>query len=223
MIAPAAQHPPQEYSLLLKKYVNPEGVNYDEWAQSPTDLTQLKKVSEYYANHHPPTHQKSALAWHLNAYNALILQRILDKWPNRGPLDVSLLFFHKKKITISGKRMSLLHLENKIIREKFDDPRIHFALNCASRSCPPLHNKPFEADNLEQTLQNLTLDFLNNNSLALKESDDEIRLSKIFEWYEEDFGGKDNLITYINQYREEKLPLNKKVKFLPYNWQINSQ
>ena len=219
----AAQSSPRDYSLLLKKYVTSEGVNYHEWAQSPTDLAKLNNVSEYYAKHNPPTNQKAALAWYLNAYNALILQQILAKWPNDGPLDVSLLFFHKKRITISGKRMSLLHLENKIIREKFTEPRIHFALNCASRSCPPLHNKPFQANNLEQTLQTLTVDFLNNNSYALIETDDEVQLSKIFEWFKKDFGGKNNLIPYINQYREENLPLNKKVKFLSYNWKINSK
>ena len=227
---PKQQHPiqqtkqaaPTHYGPLLKKYVTPTGVKYDDWAQSPEDLSKLNEVSNYYANHQPPSDSQEALAWHLNAYNAFILQQILSDWPNNGPLDSSLLFFHKKRITLSGKRMSFLHLENKIIREQFKDPKIHFALNCASRSCPALHHEPFQAHNLDKTLHKLTTHFLNQNSHALLESKDEIQLSKIFDWFAEDFGGKENLIPYINQYRKQKVPLDKKVSFLKYDWQLNS-
>jgi len=66
--------------------------------------------------------------------------------------------------------------------------RLHFALNCASRSCPPLHNEPFEGRNLERVLESLTNAFLNENPQALQETESEVRLSKIFKWYEEDFG-----------------------------------
>ena len=219
----ADQSAPEDYSPLLAKYVTPKGVKYHDWAKSSVDLARLNSVTKYYAKNHPPADEKAALAWYLNAYNSLIIKQILAAWPNNGPLDSSLLFFHKKRITVSGKRMSFLHLENKIIREQFTEPRIHFALNCASRSCPPLYNKPFRGKTLDQTLQNLTVNFLNENSYALVESNDEIQLSKIFEWFKEDFGGKENLIPYINQYRKENLPLNKKVSFLSYDWQLNAQ
>jgi len=212
---------PEEYNYLLEKYVTPSGVHYLEWSNHTEDLNKLKSVTDYYAQNSPPRDKQESLAWHLNAYNAWILQNILQDWPNEGPLDVSVLFFHKKSITISGKYTSFQHLENDIIRKEFNEPRIHFALNCASRSCPPLHAKPFKAATLDKTLQQLTDDFINKNSLALEESNDLVELSKIFEWYEEDFGGKDQLLSYINQYRDQKIATDKKVKFLSYDWSLN--
>jgi len=165
-LAPSSDAIVESYGSLLDKYVTPEGVRYHDWVQSEIDLAQLKEVTDYYANNQPPAAETEALAWHLNAYNAWILQRIFDNWPNKGPLDVNLFFFHKKSITVSGERISLLHLENQIIRHRYDDPRIHFALNCASQSCPPLHDEPFRARDLDGTLQRLTVEFLNENPEA---------------------------------------------------------
>ena len=213
---------PNAYETLLDKYVTPQGVRYQEWTSSPADLTKLEAVTGYYASHQPPTGSEAALAWYLNAYNAWILHRILSNWPNEGPLNVSFLFFHKKSIVVSGEKMSFLHLENEIIRKKFPEPRLHFALNCASRSCPPLHTKPFVASNLDRVLEELTVTFLNENPNALSETESEVQLSKIFKWYEEDFGGRENLVAFINRYRKQPLSLTKKVSFLDYDWQLNS-
>lgn len=213
---------PQDYQYLLTKYVTPSGVCYNAWANNSADLAKLKNVTNHYASNTAPTDQKDALAWYLNAYNAWTLQKIFNDWPNEGPLNSSILFFHKKNIQLSGKRISLSHLENDIIRKEFNEPRIHFALNCASRSCPPLHNKAFKAATLEPTLERLTKNFINNNPHAIVEQNDEVKISKIFDWYKEDFGDDDTeLLRYINQYRTKKIPLGKRIKILPYNWQLN--
>ena len=220
-IAPTKVASTSEYAVLLDKYVTPGGVRYDDWSRSTTDLDKLEKVSEFYASHQAPEDEKEAFAWYLNAYNAWVLQEILSNWPNEGPFDASLLFFHGKRVVVAGEKMSLVHLENKVIRKKFSDARLHFALNCASESCPPLHDKPFGANDLDRTLQQLTKKFLNDNPNAIAETDDEIQLSKIFDWYGEDFGGRENLIAYINQYRDEPLSSSKKVGFLKYSWKLN--
>lgn len=212
---------PQDYSYLLKKYVTPSGVRYTEWSSNTADLAKLKNVTSYYTQNRVPSDEKEALAWYLNAYNAWTLQKIFKHWPNEGPLDVSLLFFHRKSIVVSGQRMSFLHLENKIIRKRFNEPRIHFALNCASRSCPPLHNKPFQGNTLDLNLEKLTVQFINQNPYAVVEQNNEVQISKIFKWYKEDFGGESQLLKYINQYRTKKISTDKKVKFLSYNWQLN--
>lgn len=211
----------QDYQYLLKKYVTSKGVRYQDWFNNKDDLAKLKTVTQYYAQNAAPTEENAKLAWYLNAYNASTLQKILDDWPNEGPLDASLFFFHKKNTTLSNKSISLLHLENKIIRKQFNEPRIHFALNCASVSCPPLHDQPFTAGTLDKTLEKLTIAFLNNNSEALIQQDQEVHVSKIFDWYAEDFGGTKNVLNYINQYRKDKIPTGKEVKILPYDWKLN--
>ena len=212
-LSAAAESYPQVYQELLDQYVSPKGVRYTVWSQSSEELKKLKGVTQYYANNSAPTNQQEALAWYINAYNAWMIQKIFDHWPNEGPLDASLLFFHKKSIRVAGKRMSFQHLENEIIRKKFDEPRIHFALNCASLSCPPLHDQAFQSKTLDRTLQKLTKDYINNNAFALIEKQNEVQISKIFEWYHEDFGGTENLLNYINQYRNKPLSTQKKVTF----------
>ena len=212
---------PPEYDTLLQKYVSTTGVDYQTWSRHSEDRKALQKVARFYAQTRPPVENEQALAWYLNAYNALILEQILNHWPNKGPLNASLLFFHARSITVSGRKMSFQTLEQKIIRPRFQDPRIHFALNCASRSCPPLFDQAFRKENLKVTLDRLTRDFLNDNAHAFTVTEEGIALSKIFEWYEEDFGGRDQLIPYINSYRNEPLPLDSKISFQKYDWTLN--
>jgi len=215
------QAAPAEYEILLKRDVTPEGVDYERWSQNSQALENLRKTTDFYANTRPPSDQQQALAWHLNAYNSWILHQILSQWPNKGPLNVSLLFFHKKSINISGEEMSFQDLEQKVIRPRFKDPRIHFALNCASRSCPPLHSKPFRAEGLSTTLEQLTKDFINNNPHAFTVTKHGIQLSKIFEWYEKDFGGCKQLIPYINSYHSVPLSTEAEISFKSYDWSLN--
>ena len=209
------------YNALLKKYVTSDGVDYVSWSQSNQDKQKLREVALFYAQTQPPHNDQQALPWYLNAYNALILDQILSRWPNKGPLDASVLFFHGRTITVAGQQMSFQTLEQKIIRPQFPDPRIHFALNCASRSCPPLQGEPFQAESLPNTLHEVTLEFLNQNPQAFIRGGDEIKLSKIFKWYEEDFGGREQLIPFINRYLTEPLPTDSPISFLKYDWSLN--
>ena len=217
----ATQSAPSEYEVLLNTYVTPDGVDYTRWSKNTNALQNLRKTTHFYASTRPPRDQHKALAWHLNAYNSWILEQILTQWPNKGPLNVSLLFFHRDAITISGKKMSFQDLEQKIIRPRYQEPRIHFALNCASRSCPPLHTKPFRAETLSTTLDQLTENFLNHNPHAFTVTKHGIQLSKIFKWYEKDFGGCKQLITYINSYRSSPLSTEAEISFKNYDWSLN--
>ncbi len=218
----AAITAPPSYSGLLQRYVEEDLVDYYSLSKNTTDLNKLRSITEFYATHRPPSSQKASLAWHLNAYNAWILHNIMDKYPTNGPLAGNPLFFEIKSITLSGKAMSFSHLEQKIIRPEFKEPRIHFALNCASTSCPPLAKEPFTEENLEQKLETLTRKFINRDPDGVRIDKDRIKLSKIFDWYAEDFGGKDQLITYVNRYRTRPLPPNFPIEFLNYDWALNS-
>lgn len=220
---PAPGAYPPAYAELLQKYVTPTGVRYAAWHANLADLKKLNEVTDFYATTTPPEKSKpEALAWYLNAYNAWILHNILAKYPTKGPLDGETLFFHGNRITISGKKTSFDHLEQKVIRPTFQEPRIHFALNCASTSCPPLNAKPFDATSLDGDLDRLTRAFINNNPQGVVPAGNEVKLSKIFEWYADDFGGKNALVAFINRYREKPLPEKIKTEFLDYSWNLNA-
>ncbi|MEX1118077.1 MAG: DUF547 domain-containing protein [Terrimicrobiaceae bacterium] len=213
---------PPAYGDLLQKYATPNGIRYAAWHANPDDLQLLKTVTDFYATTSPPEDREAALAWHLNAYNAGILAEILKKYPTKGPLDGEPHFFEKDRIVVSGKLMSFNHLEQKLIRPAFNEPRIHFALNCASESCPPLFPKPFTVDSLEADLERLTRAFIDDNPQGVDSSGRRPKISKLFDWYAGDFGGKKNLLVYVNRYRRTPIPVAEPFDFLEYSWKLNS-
>ena len=218
----ATESAPPAYAELLSRYAAPDGVRYSAWHGNREDMEKLRAVVDFYATTLPPADRDTSLAWHLNAYNAWILHNILKKYPTKGLLDGETLFFHGNRIIISGKKTSFDHLEQKVIRPTFQEPRIHFALNCASKSCAPLDTKPFTAATLDADLERLTRAFINKNPQGVVPERKQVKLSKIFEWYAEDFGGKDQLIPYINHYRDQPVPADSKMEFLDYSWKLNA-
>lgn len=222
-LRPAEVTAPPDYATLLDKYASPHGVRYAAWHGDAADMRAIEGVAEFYANTLPPRNRDASLAWHLNAYNAWVLHNILKKYPTEGPLDGEMLFFHGKRIEISGKKTSLHQLEQEVIRPTFKEPRVHFALNCASASCPPLAPAPFSAEGLDARLDALAREFLNRNPRALRVADGgkTVWLSKIFDWYKEDFGGPDGIVPYINRYRDAKMAAGARVRFLDYDWSLN--
>jgi len=224
-ISPAAAsvaYPP-DYAELLKSYVTPTGVRYAAWHANKADVERMKQVTEFFASTAAPADRSTSLAWHLNAYNAWILNNILAKYPTKGPMEGEGSFFDRDGIVISGKKTSFNDLEKNVIRPAFKDPRVHFALNCASRSCPPLHGKPFDPATLEADLDRLARNFIENNPQGVvpESGGRSVRLSKIFDWYADDFGGKGNQIAFINRYRKQPLPPDSKSDFIDYNWSLN--
>jgi len=113
--------------------------------------------------------------------------------------------------------LSLNDIENVIIRPTFKDARIHFAVNCAAKSCPPLLNKAYTASNVQSLLESQTKKFVNNAALTTI-TPDAVTISKIFDWYGEDFG---DLITYLNKYSSTKINAGAKVNFMEYDWSLN--
>ena len=204
-----------DYDSLLRKYVTPGGVKYKAWKANATDVAKLHAVTEAIGSQAPAGDYNAKLAFHLNAYNAWILRAVLDNYPMKSIKDVKTLFFKRYTIKVSGRTMSFSSLENDLIREKFKEPRVHFALNCASKSCPPLYNKAFHGSTLGRALNKLTKNFV-NSSRGVNTSGGSPSVSKIFKWYESDFG---DVTKYINTYRREKI--SGKHSYQSYDWSLN--
>lgn len=223
---PAQAQIPPEYGPLLKKYVSDRGVNYAAWKANAADMAAIKKVVDAIARASASTAASpEQLAFHLNAYNAWILHQKLAAYPNEmspGMLTFILPYFKRKQITVAGEQMSFNQLESDVIRPRFKDPRIHFALNCASISCPPLFNEPFDAKKLNSQLDGLAKRFVNSDrGVRLAADGKSVQLSKIFDWYKEDFAPAGGPVAFINKFRTQKIPATAKVGFQDYSWKLN--
>jgi hypothetical protein len=167
------------------------------------------------------------LAFYTNAYNANVLQAVLENGRPKSVLDVKG-FFDAKTITVAGEVFTLNQLEEKKIRSA-GDPRVHFAVNCASYDCPPLMAKAFTGKNFTADLERLTSDFLNRkDEVVVDEAKKEIRVVQIFEWYQKDFGDEAKERAFIAKYLPKELAAkvtdaSYKLAFRPYDWRNNGK
>jgi hypothetical protein len=203
---------------LLKKHVDNLGnVDYKGFTK---DITALQTYLDYLGKNSPAdgASKPEKLAYYINLYNAVTVKLILDNYPTKSIKDIKNPW-GKNSVQIGNENISLGDLEHKILR-KMDEPRIHFAINCASYSCPKLLNTAFNAHNLEKLLEQSTIDFINDpkRNIITKEK---ASLSEIFNWYKKDFTKNGSLIDYINLYASQKLTANTKISYLNYNWALN--
>jgi hypothetical protein len=131
-------------------------------------------------------------------------------------------FFYRDRFELGGRRISLYALENQVIRP-LGDPRVHFALNCMARSCPRLPKEPFRAETLDADLDRLAREFCNDpRNAAVDPAAKVVRFSEILKFYTEDFlKAAPSLVAYANRYRDEKIPEDYRVEFIPYDWTLN--
>lgn len=162
-------------------------------------------------------------AYWLNTYNAYTIKIILNNYPLKSIKDIK----QKGKIAwkipfikIGEKKFTLDWIEHEILRKKFNDPRIHVGINCASKSCPKLGNFAFSEGNVETALNNLMLDFINDSDRN-KISKNKLKLSKIFDWFYNDFTKNGTIIDYINKYASIKVSERASIKYLTYDWNLN--
>ncbi|WP_265240717.1 DUF547 domain-containing protein [Muriicola sp. Z0-33] len=206
------------WNNLLKKHVDAKGnVNYQNFKN---DIEVLEKYLEYLANNTPERQVdiNERLAYYINLYNAATVKLVLDNYPVQSIKDIDSPW-GKKRVRVGGKMLSLGHIEHKILR-KMNEPRIHFAINCASFSCPKLLNEAFVAQSIPSQLQRVTIDFINDKTRNII-TKDRLQLSNIFKWYKKDFTHSSSLAEYINAYTNESIESNAKIQFLKYNWNLN--
>ncbi|MEO1029854.1 MAG: DUF547 domain-containing protein [Bacteroidota bacterium] len=163
--------------------------------------------------------KEQQLAYWINAYNALTVDLILRNYPLNSIKDIKDPW-DQRLWEFGDKWLNLNDIEHKILR-KMDEPRIHFAIVCASESCPKLLNEAFTPDNLEVQLTNATKAFLSDTSKN-KISENNLELSKIFKWFAKDFKNNGSLIDFLNQYTEVSISNNAKKSFKTYDWSLNN-
>ena len=170
-------------------------------------------------------------AFYLNAYNAWTIKLILTGYPGVESIkDLGSLLkspWKKKFVRIKGEILTLDQIEHDILRPQFRDPRIHFAVNCASKSCPALYGEAFVGGRLHAQLDDATKRFINDERFNRLDGKT-LYVSSIFKWYNEDFKG--GIVGFFEQYASPELKesilanqKNLKVKYLDYDWSLNGE
>ncbi len=227
------------FTEILQDYVKDGKVNYRALRADVRLDTYLAHLAA--TNPDILADKQAQLAFWINAYNAYTLKVICDNYPvksindlHTGGLIVGTTLkktvWDRKLVTINDQKISLNYIEHEIIRPQFKDPRAHFALVCASKSCPPLRAEAFEGNKLDEQLDDQGRIFFSQSDKNYLELDKKIaHLSKILDWYARDFGKNDEeVLLYVSRFLPAELaadiqatPKKWKIKYTKYDWSLN--
>lgn len=225
------------WDQLLQKYVDGQGlVDYASWKAANADLALLDRYlgNLSAARIRSDTDLAVQLAFWINAYNAVTIKGILREYPTSSIRNHTARLFgyniwKQLKLQVDGRRFSLEQIEHDILRE-LDEPRIHFAIVCASLGCPKLRNTAYTSANVEQQLATNTREFFADTSkFQTEESASRVRLSPILKWFAEDFGkSQSERLRWIATVapasaRSVLTSPNVRVSYLGYDWGLNEQ
>ncbi len=216
----------EQWDILLKKYVNTDGnVDYKGFK---TDSVLLDSYLEELSGHPPGINWSEAekKAYWINTYNAFTIKLILDYYPVTSIKEIagSVPFINSpwdiKFFKIGDNLTDLNTIEHEILRKKFNDPRIHFAINCASVSCPNLRNEAYNASRLDMQLNEQAIEFI-NDATKNNVSGSSVKLSMVFYWFQGDFEIDSTLLTYLNQFATVQADEDASIEYLEYDWALN--
>ncbi|MGJ8548776.1 DUF547 domain-containing protein [Winogradskyella wichelsiae] len=206
------------FNDLLQKFVSADGnVDYKglksnyKTLQSYIELLKTNQPSDNWT-------KNDKLAYWINAYNALTIDLILKNYPIKSIKDIKDPW-DQRLWKLGTTWQNLNDIEHKILRS-MNEPRIHFAIVCASISCPKLQNTAFTASKLEDQLTNATKEFLADTTKN-ELSKEQIKISRIFKWFKKDFETNGSLIDFLNQYSDVKISNSAKKSFKDYDWNLN--
>ena len=217
------------FDSLLKKYVQGSNVNYQSFKQDEARLDDYLKILE---QADPDTLSKNEqFAFYINAYNAWTIKLILTGYPGVESIkDLGGFFsnpWKKKIVRMNGKIITLDEIEHAILRPRFKDPRVHFAINCASKSCPLLRPETYLGSILDSQLNDAARRFINDPKHNYLDGND-LYVSSIFKWFGEDFN--QDIIGFFIQFAQDGLQENLKNKtnsitihYLDYDWSLNGK
>ncbi len=224
------------WDLFLEKYVYKatNGVNFVDYNLAKTEsLDGLNNYLETLSHLDVTKHNKpEQMAYWINLYNALTVKTVLDAYPVESIKEIDGGFFNRgpwkdKRITVMELELSLDDIEHQILRAFHTDPRIHYAVNCASIGCPDLAMSAYKGVILEQQLTQSAEAFI-NHPRGVEVEDGELFLSSIFSWYADDFGDDEKeIIDHIRQFANPDLKASlvaiEEISDYDYNWQINGR
>ncbi len=220
---------------LLRAHVTDGRVDYAAWHRDGADglasvIADIEGVSE--AEYLDWTRDEQLVLW-INTYNAYMIATVLDHYPVDGVLSIGIIpkwAFLNPVVAAPATgsfRKSLYGLENDVIRERFREPRVHFAINCASRSCPALRSRAWTADTLDADLDEAARGFLGDTDKNRYDAAaNTLYLSQIFSWYAGDFVGEAGSVSgYVARFAGRDMQAaalaGAPVQFLDYDWSLN--
>ena len=209
----------QHVDKFLSANVKAGKVNYKNISTNKSDLD---AIISYIGTKQKFVSSSEEKAFYLNAYNVLVIKGIVSNYPTKGPMEITG-FFDKKQYAINGLNLSLNNIENDIVRKKFSDARIHFALVCGAKSCPPIQSYAFKPEKLDAQLELVTKQSIQNvlfTKIDLKNK--KASVSMLFNWYKDDFiKAKGSVLGFINNYLKTALPANTTIENYTYDWALN--
>ncbi len=217
------------WSALLDRYVQVDdvGVNRVRYASvSDADRAALNAyVARLAATQVTALAPDEQLAYWLNLYNALTVQAVLDAYPVATIRDIDAVW-RRDRITVEGRPLSLDDIEHGIVRPVFDEPLIHYAVNCAAVGCPDLQPEPFTAAQLDQQLDRAARAYVNDPRGVSTTVGGDVTVSSIYNWFGDDFGGSEaailaHLSTYAAPDLQARLAGASSIDAFAYDWALN--
>ncbi|XDD48312.1 DUF547 domain-containing protein [Leptospira sp. WS39.C2] len=233
LVAQTFDHKHSVWDSLLKKHVKNGFVSYKGFISDASLLNgYLDNLTKVTDNQYQTFSEKEKLSFLINAYNAFTVKLILDHYPVESITDIGSpiskinlargIPWKKEFFSLLGKSRHLDWIEHEKLRKDFAEPRIHFAIVCASIGCPILQSEAYTPNLLEKQLQTAKLVFLKNpKKNSYDKNSNTLYLSKIFNWFQPDFTKKTSLIQFVQDGFEDTIKPDAKIIYNEYNWDLN--
>jgi hypothetical protein len=223
-----------EFDLVLSQYVDDKGmVDYNGIAKDQRFFAYMKSLETARVN---DLSNDGQLAFWINAYNAVTIDKVIKKKPKKSVRETlvpglwtSTKFFTEREHKLANQLLSQDDIEHEILRKQFREPRIHFAIICASRGCPPLPRIAYTEANVQHRLEEETRKYLNSpRGTRIDQAENTLYISKIFDWFGDDFIRQSGTVMnfmrpYLNEESLSFVERNPKISYLEYDWALNAQ
>lgn len=217
-------HTHAAFDALLSANVSSGTVNYWALKAKPDALkAYLNSLASVTEKTFKGWSKYQQLAYYINLYNATTLQLIVDHYPVKSIKDIGSFFkgpWDQPIVRLFGQTITLNNLEHDIIRKQFKDPRIHMALVCAAKGCPPLRSEAYTGERLSEQLDNQSRTYLTSQGgLQIDRAKGVAHVSAIFQWYAKDFV---SVAEFVTKYSGQNV-IGLKIKYLDYDWSLNGK